>query len=154
MKDLIIEKIDYKRNDLALELSLRVFLECNSNDYNEEGIQLFKRFINDKKSIKALTMYGAFINGILVGVLGSKNNGSHISLFFIEKEYQGYGIGRKLFDTLIEDTKTKHITVSASTIAVEVYEKLGFKQTAARETNHGLVSVPMEYENITMNYKM
>ncbi|MEA5126642.1 MAG: GNAT family N-acetyltransferase [Proteiniphilum sp.] len=148
MKSLIIEKIDSKRSGLALELSLRVFLECNSGDYNEEGIQLFNRFINDKNSIKALTMYGAFIDGILVGILGSKNNGSHISLYFVEKEYQGYGIGRKLFDALIEDTKAKHITVSASTIAVKVYEKLGFKQTAAPETNHGLISVPMEYRNV------
>lgn len=147
MKNLLIEKIDSERNDLALKLSFRVFLECNSCDYNDEGIQLFNKFINDEVSIKMLTIYGAFINGILVGVIGSKNNGSHISLFFVEKEYQGYGIGRKLFDALIEDTNANLITVSSSTTAVKVYKKMGFKQIAVPKTNNGLISVPMEYRN-------
>ena len=147
MKNLVVEKIDSERRDLALELSFRVFLECNSCDYNEEGMKLFNKFINDEESIKMLTIYGAFINGILVGVIGSKNNGSHISLFFVEKEYQGYGIGRKLFDAFIEDTKANHITVSSSTTAVKVYKKMGFKQIAAPKTNNGLISVPMEYRN-------
>lgn len=146
MKDIIVEKIDAERNNLALRLSFRVFLECNSCDFNNEGIQLFNKFLNDEESIKMLTIYGAFNNGILVGVLGCKNNERHISLFFVEKEYQGNGIGRRLFDTLIEDTKTDHIIVSSSTTAIKVYEKMGFKQIIAAQEKNGLI-VLMEYHS-------
>ncbi|MEI3074388.1 MAG: GNAT family N-acetyltransferase [Phocaeicola vulgatus] len=35
----------------------------------------------------------------LTGILGIKNNGKHISLFFIKPEYHRQGLGKKTFST-------------------------------------------------------
>ena len=141
-----IRKLNKEEFGHALNLSLKVFLECNFADYNEAGISLFKKFINDKNAVSLLTIYGALENGKLIGILGIKENGEHISLFFVDKNAQGHGVGRKLFEVFVEETKTSHITVSSSTYAVEIYKKLGFTQLGKQETQNGLTFVLMEYK--------
>jgi len=51
-------------------------------NYSKEGIQTFISFINNKKSVAGLEMYGAFINDEITGVIATRNLGSHITLFF------------------------------------------------------------------------
>ena len=93
-----------------------------------------------------LTIYGAFCNNELVGIMGSKNEGKHISLFFIKPIYHRRGIGRKLFDYAytLNGLSTTEITVNASTYAVPLYESLGFQPIGDAQCYHGLTSIPMK----------
>ena len=147
-KGIVIKKLLSEDLNPALELSLKVFWECSSSDYDDEGLKIFKKFIDDKESISMLTMYGAMDSKELIGIIATKEGGSHISLFFIEKSYQGLGIGRKLFEFAKDDNKPSCITVSSSTYAVEIYRRFGFVEIDAIQLKNGLKSVPMKYENI------
>ena len=94
-----------------------------------------------------LTMYGAMDNEELIGEIATKESGSHISLFFIEKSSQGFGIGRNLFEFAKNDNKPSCITVSSSTYAVGIYQRFGFVETDTVQIKNGLKSVRMKYEN-------
>lgn len=129
----------------ASELSLAVYTECGKADYNEEGLETFKSFINNEQLMDELTIYGAFCDHELIGVMGSKKEGKHISLFFIKPMYHRKGIGRKLFNYAYasDGCNVTEITVNASTYAVPFYESLGFKSIGGIQCHHGLTSVPM-----------
>ncbi|MFR5757207.1 MAG: GNAT family N-acetyltransferase [Bacteroides cellulosilyticus] len=58
--------------------------------------KLSKSFVNDEAMINSLVIYGAFDEARLVGVMAVKDEGKHISLFFIREEYHRKGIGRKI----------------------------------------------------------
>lgn len=45
--------------------------------------------------------YGAFKGAAFVGIIATRNNGEHITLFFVAGKCHKLGIGRKLFDTLL-----------------------------------------------------
>ena len=55
-----------------------------------------------------------------------KDEGKHISLFFIREAYHRKGIGRRLFDAFIEESSVPEMTVNSSTYAVPFYKSLGF----------------------------
>lgn len=138
-----LAKTEYPR---AVELSLAVFMECDRADYTEEGLETFKSFINNEQLMDELTMYGAFCDHELIGVMGSKKEGKHISLFFIKPMYHRKGIGRKLFDYAYasDGCNVTEITVNASTYAVPFYESLGFQSIGDAQCYQGLTSVPMK----------
>ncbi|NCB06507.1 MAG: GNAT family N-acetyltransferase, partial [Clostridia bacterium] len=64
----------------ALELVERVFLAFEAPEYSAEGIQTFLSFLRDAEAVSALRFYGAWENGVLLGVLATRG-GSHIALF-------------------------------------------------------------------------
>ncbi|ATA77180.1 Acetyltransferase [Capnocytophaga canimorsus] len=148
MKEVIIKKLNSENLvTKGLKLSLEVFTKCNKMDYNDEGYRHFNSYIENKEQVSLLSIYGAFINENLVGIIGVKENGHHISLFFVDEKYQGLKIGRKLFAFAQNDTKANHIIVNSSTSAVEMYKKLGFNIIREQITRNGLTSVLMEYKN-------
>ena len=59
------------RND-ALALVWDVFMAYEAPDYSEQGIATFKRFLEDKSSVDALKMYGAYHQDRLVGVIATR----------------------------------------------------------------------------------
>lgn len=142
----MIRKLAKTEYPQAIELSLAVFTECGKADYDEEGLETFKSFIGNEQLMDELTIYGAFCNNELVGIMGSKNEGKHISLFFIKPIYHRRGIGRKLFDYAytLNGLSTTEITVNASTYAVPFYESLGFQPIGDAQCYHGLTSIPMK----------
>ncbi len=146
MENVLIKKLISKEDiNNGLKLSLRVFSECNHADYNNDGFNHFNAFINNDEQVSQLTMYGAFSNNSLVGILAFKEKGNHISLFFVDKKFQNLKIGKKLFLFALQDLKNKHILVNSSTYAVDIYEKLGFNVVRNQVTLNGLTSVLMEY---------
>lgn len=146
MDNVSIRKIDSpKEIEEALSISLDVFTKCNSEDYSEEGYSTFYSFVNDPMQVSAMIMYGAFIGDRLVGVIGFKEGGRHLSLFFILKEYQGEKIGKKLFLFARKDTGVDTILVKASTYAVDIYKSLGFKVVDNRCSARGLVFTMMKF---------
>lgn len=59
-------------------------------------------------------------------------NLSHISLLFVKKAYHRKGIAKELVNTikdLCKNQGTNSITVNSSPYAVDVYRRLGFKNT-------------------------
>lgn len=138
-----IRQLSNQEYSQAATLSLDVFIKCGKDDFDMEGLETFKKFIYSKELMNELTIFGAFDNNKLIGVIGTKHNGTHISLFFIDPAYHRQGIGRKLFDYAYANQRLEQITVSSSSYAVKFYESLGFSQTAKEQESHGLRSTPM-----------
>lgn len=139
----MIRKLEQREYDEAVRLSLDVFMECGKADFDEEGLEVFKSFVFDPRRIAELVMYGAFEEGRLIGVIGTKNEGKHISLFFIDKAYHRKGWGKQLFNAAMQGNPEQAITVNSSTYAVPFYRRLGFEVLADPQNYHGLISVPM-----------
>ncbi|MGN1341441.1 MAG: GNAT family N-acetyltransferase [Oscillospiraceae bacterium] len=141
-----IKKLDPSEYAPALELVWRVFLEFEAPDYTQEGIDEFRRSINDSGYLSMLTVYGGYVDGVLAGVIATRNFGGHVALFFVDRQYQRKGIGRKLFSAVLADCKFDSITVNSSPYAVEVYHHLGFTDTDNEQTVSGLRFTPMRFD--------
>ena len=96
-----IRKVLIEEMKDALNLVWRVFLEYEAPDYTDEGIKEFKKSIDDVNWVNAREFYGAFIEEKLVGVIATKD-ATHIALFFVDGKFQGQGIGKKLYNKIIE----------------------------------------------------
>ena len=127
----------------ALELTGRVFLEFEGPDYTAQGIEEFQKSIRDPEYLEKLRFYGAFENGELRGTLATREQGSHIALFFVEGKYQGCGIGKKLFERAKRDNTVEKMTVNASPYACEIYHRLGFVDSDREQIVNGIRFTPM-----------
>lgn len=139
-----IRKLTPEEYQPALELVWRVFLEFESPDYTQEGIDEFYSSIHDKDYLSMLTVYGAYVSGVLAGVIATRSLGGHVALFFVDKQYQRQGIGRALFRAALADCHFDSMTVNSSPYAVEVYHRLGFSDTDVEQTVKGLRFTPMK----------
>ena len=92
MLDLSIRKLNKKEIESALNMVWKVFLEYEAPDYTQEGIDEFYKSIHDENYLSMLSVYGAFSNGELVGVIATRNSGKHIALFFVDGKYHRQGI--------------------------------------------------------------
>ncbi len=141
-----IESISKKHHETAINLVLSVFMQYEACDYSLEGINTFKAFISNPESIDSLEFYGAFINdNEIIGVIATRNNGNHIALFFVDGRYHRQGIGRKLFQVVLEKSTGNKITVNSSPYAVEIYKKLGFIPDSDEQIKEGIRFTPMTY---------
>lgn len=140
-----IEKIGIENRTEALKLVLEVFMQYEAPEYIEEGVKTFKNFISDEINVNKLGMYGAYENSNIVGVIATRNNGNHISLFFVDGKRHRHGVGRKLFEEVIKYSTADTITVNSSPYAVGVYQKLGFVATDSEQLADGLRFTPMVY---------
>ncbi len=130
----------------ALQLAWRVFQAYEAPDYSQEGVEAFRHSLCDAQYLAQLRIYGAFVQGELVGVIATRSGGTHIALFFVEGKYHRQGIGRQLFQAALADCPAAQMTVNSSPYAVEVYHKLGFCDTAAEQVVDGLRFTPMKRE--------
>lgn len=140
-----IRKLTPSEYSEAIALSLQVFMECGTADFDANGLETFKSFVYNKELMNELTIFGAFDNSILVGILGTKQNGAHISLFFINQNYHRKGVGRILFDYAYANPAVSvgQITVNSSSYAIRFYESLGFSKIAEEQETGGLRYTPM-----------
>ena len=141
-----IKKIDQAQMDNAIDLIWTTFLQFEAPDYSGEGIQSFKDFIENKEIINTLEFWGAYDNQKLKGVIATNENRKHICCFFVEAQYQRQGIGRKLWEYLLENSQKEVITVNSSPYAVPVYHKLGFVDTNTEQLSDGMRYTPMKYQ--------
>ena len=146
MNAIMIRKIEKTAFDEALSLAWRVFQEYEAPDYTQQGIDEFYKSIHDENYLSNLSMYGAFVNEKLVGIIATRNMGTHIALFFVDGNYHRQGIGKKLFQNVLENSAVSGITVNSSPFAVPIYRKLGFLDTDKEQTVNGLRFTPMTYE--------
>lgn len=135
-----------KKEELSkiLELIWNTFLKYEAPDYTKEGIEEFKNFITNKELMDKLKFYCAYENKELLGIIATRSEDSHISLFFVDEKYQGKGIGRKLYETIKELNQSGEITVNSSPYAVDIYRKLGFIPTEEEQSENGIRYTPMK----------
>lgn len=129
----------------ALDLVLNVFMEYEAPDYSEQGIETFQNCMKDGEWLKSLQFFGAYMNNSLVGVIAARNNGNHIALFFVKGKYHRQGIGRRLFDRVVENSTNNTITVNSSPYAVKIYKHLGFAETQDEQLTDGMRYTPMSF---------
>ncbi|MFV0393603.1 MAG: GNAT family N-acetyltransferase [Coprobacillaceae bacterium] len=143
-----IQTLDTTNLDAIRTLVWKIFLKFEAPEYTQEGINNFKAFLDNSNIMETVEFWGAFENDVLVGIIAMRSERSHVCLFFVDEGYQGQGIGRKLWNYVIEHTKVDSITVNSSPYAVEIYHALGFKDTDIEQTTDGIRYTPMKYANI------
>ena len=131
--------------DQSLDLVWKVFCEYEAVNYTEDSRRFFYDAIHSKDYLDMLTAYGAFDESGFVGIIASRNKGSHVALFFVEGGHHRQGIGRKLWEAMLENSTADIITVHSSIYACEIYKKLGFDQIGEETEDGGIVYIPMEY---------
>ena len=151
---IIIGKLKKEEVDFYSDMISAVFDEFVGIRYSEQGKTTFKDFITSRNISKRLTdknnqFITAKCNDEIIGILETKNN-SHISLFFVRKEYHGKGIGKLLFGVFLESIRDnynviKKITVNSSIFAEKFYAKLGFEKINGMREKDGIIFIPMEY---------
>lgn len=140
-----IRKILSNELENAINLVWRVFLEYEAPDYTQEGIDEFKKTINDINLINKRDFYGAFQDNNLLGVIATKDI-THIALFFVDGKYHKQGIGKELYKKIESLNNLGYFTVNSSLYAHEIYKHLGFNDTDALSCIHGIKFYPMRKE--------
>ncbi|MGN0379183.1 MAG: GNAT family N-acetyltransferase [Butyrivibrio sp.] len=136
-----------RRDELenALPLVWDVFCEYEAVNYPESGKLAFWNAIHSEDYLDMLSAYGAFEEDVLVGIIATRSEGRHIALFFVDGKYQHKGIGRGLWNAVIENSSVNEITVHSSLYAKDIYRKLGFSQNGDLCEDGGIQYIPMVY---------
>ena len=135
--------VNNEKNE-ALLFAKRIFIESEDESYSKEGIETFCNFVDNKKITKSFKVYGAFENNILKGLIATDRRKRHINLFFVGKDSQGKGIGKKLMNIVVNNNENSYITVNSSRYGVPIYEKLGFVKMEEEKEQDGLKFTPMK----------
>ena len=143
----------------ALHLVWEVYADAIAPSSTPEGVASFQKFIKYDYISQVwqrgeLIFLGAYEAGTLCGTLALRPDG-HIALFFVEKERQGQGIGRLLFQYAYqycaEHLHTGRLTVNAAPEAVERYVHMGMRPISGEQEREGIRYIPMEmYVNLGM----
>lgn len=107
-------KISYK--DLFPEILIKEF--CKKYDFD-----------NFKVKADDIEMYIATEDSDVIGVIGLKGN--QLRTFYVDPNYQGKGVGSKLYRKLEEIMKKrgiKKIVLEGSPLGQPIYEHFGFKK--------------------------
>lgn len=136
---------DQNLNDI-IKLVTDVFTEFEAPDYSDEGVKaFFDTALNNQEFMSQLAIWGAYIDKELVGMIATRNEGKHIALFFVDGKHQRQGIGRKLFEIVLENSLSNELTVNSSPYAKEIYHRLGFEDTDVEQAVTGIRFIPMIY---------
>ena len=145
MNEMMIRKLEKTEIKQAFPLVYEVFCEYEADNYPEDGKHAFRDAIYSEDFLDMLSAFGAFEEDRLVGIIATRNEGRHVALFFVDGDYHRKGIGRKLWDAVLEDSTAEEITVNSSEYAVNIYRKLGFEQAENLREENGIRFVPMVY---------
>ena len=153
LNEIDIRFIDSEDWERAMSLSYETFLRFDASEFTEEGIANFRDFVSDN-FLKRLfengsyQVIGAYYRGRMIGVISLKD-GSHISLLFVNEDFQKIGVGRALVLSLADYAKlklhTNELSVNASPYATEFYHKVGFTDVGPMVNTSGISYTPMKY---------
>lgn len=147
VQEITVRQLKGNEVSRGLELVWEVFKVYEAPDYPKEGIEEFYKSIHDPNYLSMLQIFGAFREEKIVGVIATRNGGSHVALFFVAGKYHRQGIGKKLFETVLAQCTQDEMTVNAAPYAVPIYEKLGFKITDEEQSVNGVRYNPMIRKN-------
>ncbi|STO31961.1 Dihydropteroate synthase [Fusobacterium necrogenes] len=148
-----IRKLERLEINKALKLIWDVFLESEAFNYNRRGVEEFRKFLDCRELINRFDFYGTYDRRELIGVIAFQG-GQHICFFFVKKPYQRHGIGRRLFNEVLNIVKEKEITVNSPGIAVDIYKKLGFEITDCEQDINGIKFFPMIYKRLKRDFQI
>ena len=140
----MIKKITSNEFNNVKELVKKVFDASIAKDYNDDGKEEFYKFVNDNDKLSSLDILGYYIEDRLIGVIGTRDEMSHISLFFVDNEFQRHSFGKKLLQTVVDASKAEVISVNSAPSAVNAYKYMGFIATDGVIETNGIKYVPME----------
>lgn len=145
-----IRKIDTLQSlNAAFVLVKSVFDEFVAPDYSEEGRENFFRLVTSGYLEKLYTrngfVLGAFNDDSIVGMIAIRDF-NHISLLFVDRQFQKKGIGRSLFlaaSQIIESQSLTDLHVHSSPFAVPFYKSIGFTGIGVECIEGGIRYLPM-----------
>ena len=149
----IIRPVREDEYDDAMELAWQVFQLFNAPEYTEEGAVKFRQFLKDEIIHKLFyageyRIFGFFVDDVIEGMISLRNK-NHISLLFVDRDYQNEGVGFRLLTYLsqycLEWEEQSCITVNSSPYAVGFYHKFGFCDTDVPQFVDGISYTPMKY---------
>ena len=132
-------------------LIYRVFKEFIAPDFSQQGIDEFLSFASpeslaERAQANNFVILALYQNQI-VGMIEIRDY-DHISLLFVDAEYQGYGIGTELIKRSLGRCFSRNpgldtMSVNSGPNSVAFYEKVGFLPTAPEQEQNGIRFVPM-----------
>jgi GNAT superfamily N-acetyltransferase len=135
----------------VIELVEQVFHQFVAPLFSNEGATEFMKYA-DPDALAERIKGGSFVlvaesEREIIGIIEIRKE-SHISLFFIKREYQCKGVGRELVSKAVQKCKAVNsdlteLTVNASPNAVSAYHALGFLQRDEEKYTNGIRFVPM-----------
>ena len=140
---MIIKHLKREEFESILPLVWEIFLKYEAIEYPEKGKSAFYQAIHSKVYQDMLDVYSAYDGNKLIGVIATRENKTHIALFFVDGQYHRRGVGKKLFQECMKNNNSKTITVHSSIYAAEVYRKLGFVATDKVQEEDGIRYIPM-----------
>ena len=136
-----IRQVGPSEIDAAVALILEVFLQFDAPDDSEEGIRSFRVFVEDGEIRQTLLFFGAFEQGELKGVIVIDDAKDHICCFFVKAGYHRQGIGKKLWEYVLDHSEEAVFTVHASPYAVPIYHKFIFNNFISSSVLYKAVSL-------------
>jgi len=130
----------------------KVYDEFVAIDYTDEGNSFFYDWIEPSKIAERQhnqrTILLAMVGSMIIGIIEIRDN-NRISLLFVDKEFQGNGIAKKLFRESLKaciqkDPNLDKFYVYASPFSIPIYKKLGFCETDIMQEKFGMKYLPME----------
>ena len=133
-----------------------VFREFIAPGYSPQGTEEFLEYIHPA-AIAYRTKRNHFlrvaeVNKKIVGALEVRNY-NHLSLLFVDSQFQRQGIARTLVSQAIiicqmDNPDLKEITVHSAPEAVVVYKAMNFRCIGEEQIINGIRFIPMRYDLI------
>ena len=136
----------------AIKLAWDTFVRYKAPGYSQEGIENFRKFVNDDMLRKMFLaghyqLFVAVFEGKYLGMLSLREK-KHISLLFVDGDCHGNGIGKALIrfvsKYVLEEEGIDKMTVNASPYALGFYHKMGFVDLREEMEADGIIFTPME----------
>jgi len=152
MDTIKIQEYQNGQEDAIHQLIKKVYDEFVSIDYSDEGNAFFYDWIQPFKIAERqqnqINLLVAFVDSIIVGMIEIRDN-KNISLLFVDKEYHGQGIAKRLFLESLKmctqrEPALNMFYVHASPFSISIYSKLGFVETDIMQEQFGIKYLPME----------
>lgn len=152
-----IRKIKNDEVPEALSLAWEVFMQFEAPDYGPKGVETFKRDIVENSQLISkcqqgiCPIYAAFDGDRIVGLIGMREDRTHINLVFTRKEYHRRGIATSIFYYLLNDLQKdnpnlKEITLNSSPYGKPFYLHIGFTPQSEEQEVDGIRFTPMKYQ--------
>lgn len=145
-----IKALENENLEEVTKLIESVFIEFEAPDYEKEGVDFFINYISveslkSKIEKKEISIWGAFSNGGIIGVIAMRPPCA-ISLLFVDKIHHRKGVARELLNYALKEYNKDFltVTVNSSPYAVNIYKKMGFIEVEKEEENLGIRFQPME----------
>lgn len=133
-------------------LVLHVFSTCVAPLFSCEGVEEFKKYVNEASLSERFQSGNPVIlarcDDKTIGVIEIRDN-SHIALLFVKQAFHNKGVARQLLHQAIDVCSKRNpdlqkITVNASPNACDAYRSLGFKGENIIQDVNGIRFVPLE----------